>query len=76
MPGAGLIDRDDRATARRAVLAALDEGDRTADDLAEETGLPIGQALALLSRLELEGWIEALPGASYALGRTARAAGR
>lgn len=60
-----------------AVRRRLREGPALADDLASASGLSPGAALALLSRLEVEGKIRALPGGRYELpggcpGRPAR----
>lgn len=62
---AGLLGRD--APAGAAVCAALAEGPRDADELAEEAGLDASGAAALLGRLELEGVVRGLPGGRFAL---------
>lgn len=53
------------ASGAEAVRRRLREGPALADELASATGLPPGPALALLSRLEVEGKIRALPGGRY-----------
>lgn len=49
----------------RTVWTRLRAGPRPADELATAAGLPIGEALALLVRLELAGVLRALPGGRY-----------
>lgn len=53
------------APAAAAICRALAEGPRHADDLAEEAGLEVGAAAAVLGRLELEGWVRGLPGGRF-----------
>jgi len=43
----------------------LAEGPSTADALVAQSGLPTGRALAALSCLEMEGWIELRPGGQF-----------
>lgn len=47
------------------VLGALAYGPAAADDVALASGLPIREALSLLSRLELDGLVRALPGGRF-----------
>lgn len=62
---AALLGRD--AEDARALCRPLLEGPRDGDDLAREAGLPAGAAVALLSRLELEGAVRSLPGGRWEL---------
>lgn len=62
---AALLGRD--AGDARSLCRPLLEGPRDGDDLAREAGLPAGAALALLSRLELEGAVRSLPGGRWEL---------
>lgn len=55
----------DQGSGEQAVWRRLDEGPRAVDQLAVEAGLPVSQALALLSRLELQGAVRRLPGGRY-----------
>jgi DNA processing protein len=54
----------------RAVLAALADGSAYADDLARTVSLGTGSAAALLSRLELEGWVVRDGAGRYTLARS------
>lgn len=54
-----------RVPGERRILAELERGSAAADDLAVASGLGPGEALALLSRLELRGLIRSLPGGRY-----------
>ena len=64
----GIIDlywaRDERALTEteRKILSALESGERLADDVIAETGLPTGQVLATLTLLEVKGLVRRLPG--------------
>lgn len=53
--------------AAEAICHRLQEGPAAADDLTASAGLAVGSALALLSRLELDGIIRPLPGGMYEL---------
>ena len=46
----------------RKIIDALDPGERLADDVIAETGLPAGQVLATLTLLEVKGLVRRLPG--------------
>ena len=46
----------------RKILSALESGERLADDVIAETGLPTGQVLATLTLLEVKGLVRRLPG--------------
>ena len=61
------------ADAQRA-LALLDAGERTADDIAAADGVSVSVAAGLLSRLEVEGFVQMSAGGRYRLvrGRPAR----
>jgi DNA processing protein len=54
----------------RAVLEALSDGSAFADDLAAATGLGPGSGAALLSRLELDGWVSRDGAGRYSLARS------
>ncbi|MFQ5679822.1 MAG: DNA-processing protein DprA [Gemmatimonadota bacterium] len=60
----------------RHILGRLREGPAAVDDLITVAGLPAGSALALLTRLEVEGILRELPGGAYELAGVRRAAGR
>lgn len=49
----------------RAIWRQLSAGPRPVDDLAASAGLPVGEALALLARLEVAGAVRAVPGGRY-----------
>ena len=57
---------------QRRVVRLLQAGERTIDELTEETSLPIGELNSLLTELHFSGIIKQLPGRVYALD-TARA---
>lgn len=48
--------------AERKILSALESGERLADDVIADTGLPAGQVLATLTLLEVKGLVRRLPG--------------
>ena len=57
----------------RAVLHAVGPDPVTLDQLVGHTGLTAGRLAAILATLEIDGWIEALPGSRYVqLGRRRR----
>ena len=50
---------------QKKLLALLSQGKKTADQLASQTGMPVGEVLAELTMLEIGGEIGALPGGFY-----------
>ena len=56
------------SAAQRALLAALEQGERTVDELAESLDFAPAQILATLAMLEIEGTIERRGGARYGIG--------
>ena len=50
---------------QRQLLTLLAEGKKTADQLASQTGIPVGVVLAELTMLEIGGEVGALPGGYY-----------
>ena len=48
-----------------ALLAALDDGEQTVDQLARSSASTVAQTLSLLSTLELEGLVCAAPGGRF-----------
>ncbi len=50
---------------QRRLLTLLAEGKKTADQLAAQTGIPVGEVLVELTMLEIGGEIGALPGGFY-----------
>jgi DNA processing protein len=66
----GLGDGEDEAdTPAQRIVRALDEGVRTADQVAAAAGLAVPAALALLVELEIGGAVEACGGGAYRLRR-------
>ena len=65
-PSAAYSDVNDTLTKlsshERAIVAALENGERLVDDVIAETGLTTGKLLAALTMLELKGLIKRLPG--------------
>jgi DNA processing protein len=60
---------DVRPDATARVLASLDQGVRTADQVAAAAGLDVGVSLALLSELEVDGAVESCGGGAYRVRR-------
>lgn len=50
---------------QEALLTLLESGEKTADELEEQSGLPLGTLLKNLTLLELAGKIETVPGRRY-----------
>lgn len=50
---------------QQAVLAQLEEGPHTVDELTEGCGMDPGKLLRLLTRMEMQGLIESAPGRRY-----------
>jgi DNA processing protein len=63
------VDRDETPASlgapARCILERLARGSCGVDDLAVASGLETGSALALLSRLELDGWLVSRPGGRF-----------
>ena len=57
----------DDGTPRGKVLALLSDEPRSVDDLSAACGLPAGEILQMLTELELEGTVEAVPGQRFKL---------
>jgi DNA processing protein len=65
-PGAGAPAQPLPGTDRNlALLAALDDGEQTVDQLARSSGSTVAETLSLLSTLELEGLVCAAPGGRF-----------
>jgi DNA processing protein len=64
-PGAVDPVRDSMGPAEERVLALLEEGPRSADEIARAADLSVTRALRVLSDLELRGWISRAPGMSF-----------
>jgi len=62
-------DGEPAEEAAQRVIRALDEGVRTADQVAAAAGLTVPAALALLAGLEIDGAVEACGGGAYRLRR-------
>lgn len=62
-PKAGPVPADSRRVAtENPLLASLGDGPVHVDVLAERAGLEVSEALARLTEMELDGWVEQLPG--------------
>lgn len=48
-----------------ALLAALGRGDRSAEELVEQTGIPARRVLSALTMLQIAAWVEELPGKRF-----------
>ena len=53
---------DDLSEQEQALLAAMKGADTEIDALLADAGLPAGQVLALLTMLEVKGFLQTLPG--------------
>jgi len=72
-PGGGDQEADEPA---QRVIRALDDGVRTADQVAAAANVTVSGALALLAGLEIDGAVEACGGGAYRLRRDGTAARR
>ena len=61
---------DDRDNDYKLLIKTLGHDPATADEIADKSGLTIGQVSSMLLILELEGEIEALHGGQYSLLRS------
>lgn len=61
----GLPERQELSLEQQAVLAQLEEGPHTVDELTEGCGMDPGKLLRLLTRMEMQGLIESAPGRRY-----------
>ncbi len=59
------LSRSPGADRSLALLAALDDGEQTVDQLARSSASTVAQTLSLLSTLELEGLVCAAPGGRF-----------
>ncbi len=56
-----------RNEAESSVAELLKSGEKTLDELADRTGIPVSELITTLSLMELEGMVTALPGPRYSL---------
>ncbi len=55
----------ERSPQERQILRLLEAGEKTIDELKDQTGLEAGELLGLLTQMELEGRVETAPGQRY-----------